>query len=56
MKRSRNSFSYKIKMWFYRLTFNDIKKVILLISGYIFDSITLIIALLFLILLPAFFH
>jgi len=56
MKRSRNSFSYKINMWFYRLTFNDIKKIMSLISNYIFDSITLIIALLFLILFPAFFH
>ena len=56
MKRSRNSLSYKVKMWFYRLTFDDIKKTILLISNCIFDSITLIIALLFLILLPAFFH
>ena len=56
MKRSRNRFSYKVKMWFYNLTIKDIKKFIFLISNYIFESITAIIIFLFIILFPAFFH
>jgi hypothetical protein len=56
MKRNRKSFDYRIKMWFYRLTFKDVKKIIWIAL----DNISLFIAglILFfsLFLLPAFFH
>lgn len=56
MKRNRNSLKYRVRMWFYRLTKNDIHNFI----KETFDGISLILALIvmffILFILPAFFH
>ena len=56
MKRNRNSLTYRVRMWLYRLTKEDIYKII----WFILDNIgTLLIAIMIFALLfifPAFFH
>ena len=52
----RNSLEYKIKMWFYRLTFQDVKKWCMIFGEYTLEIIMTCIGLLILLFIPAFFH
>lgn len=54
--RGRNTLSYKIRMWFYRLTLEDVINVIKKIVYYTFNSIMLLLAFLMLFIFPHFFH
>lgn len=56
MKRTRKSLSYKINMWFYRLTFQDIKKFINNITLTILEILMILLGFLIIFLLPALFH
>lgn len=57
MKRNvRNTFGYKVRMWFYRLTWEDIVKTFTSTRSVIIDVITVITIFLALAFLPAFFH
>lgn len=55
-KKIRNSWQYKIKMFFYRLTLQDIKNTSNSIMRLLFEIITAVLGLIVLLLLPAFFH
>ena len=55
-KRTRNAFSYKIRMWFFRLTKEDIYNAIKLTADNIALFITGLILFLSLFFIPAFFH
>lgn len=55
-KKIRNSWQYKIKMFFYKLTLQDIKNTSNSITRLLFEIITAILGLMVLLLLPAFFH
>lgn len=57
MKRNvRNTWGYKIRMWFFRLTWNDIVRSYVSTRNVIIDIITIVIIFLVLAFLPAFFH
>lgn len=57
MKRNvRNTWGYKIRMWFFRLTWNDIVHSYINTRNIIIDIITIAIIFLGLAFLPAFFH
>ena len=57
MKRNaRNTFGYKARMWFYRLTWADIIKMATDTKNIAVDIITAIMILLAIIFFPAFFH
>lgn len=56
MKRNRKSFDYRIKMWFYRLTFKDITKALFIILSNVGLFITGLVLFLSIFILPAFFH
>jgi hypothetical protein len=57
MKRNvRNTFGYKVRMWFYRLTWADVVKTFTSTRSVIIDVITAITIFLALAFLPAFFH
>lgn len=56
MKRTRKSLSYKINMWFYRLTFQDIKKVIINIILTILEILMFMLTLSLIFIIPALFH
>lgn len=55
-KKIRNSWQYKIKMFFYKLTLQDIKNTSNSITRLLFEIITAVLGLIVLLLLPAFFH
>lgn len=52
----RNTLQYKIKMWFYHLTFRDVEKCSKFIFMILSEIIMTIIGFLILFVLPAFFH
>lgn len=54
--RSRNRFSYKVKMFFYRLTFRDIEDMLSNICFIVFEIVTAILGFLFIFIFPALFH
>ena len=56
MKRTRNSLSYKIKMWYYRLTFRDIKHAVKIVLGFVFEFIMVFLGFVLIFLIPALFH
>lgn len=56
MKRTRKSWSYKIKMWFYRLTFEDVKKTTNIICSFAFEFVITLLGFILLFLIPALFH
>ena len=57
MKRNaRNTVGYKVRMWFYRLTWTDIIKMATDTKNIAVDIITAIMILLAIIFFPAFFH
>jgi len=57
MKRNvRNTTGYKVRMWFYRLTWKDIVKMYTNTRNITIDIATAIIILGALIFFPAFFH
>lgn len=56
MKRTRNSLSYKIKMWYYRLTFGDIKRALKTCYSFAFEFIIALLGFILLFLIPALFH
>ena len=57
MKRNvRDTLGYKVRMWFYRLTWEDIVKTFTNTRSIIIDVITAITIFLALAFLPAFFH
>lgn len=57
MKRNtRNTFGYKIRMWFYHLTWADIIRMVTDTRNIAVDIITAIMVLLAIIFFPAFFH
>lgn len=56
MKRTRKSFSYKINMWLYRLTFHDIIKIIKTIILTLLEMLMVMLTLLLIFIIPALFH
>ena len=56
MKRTRKSWSYKIKMWFYRLTFEDIKHAVKIVLGIAFEFIIVFLGFVLIFIFPALFH
>ena len=56
MKRTRNSLSYKVKMWFYRLTCRDIKYIVKIIFSFMLEFIIIFLGFISIFILPAFFH
>lgn len=56
MKRTRKSWSYKIKMYYYRLTFRDIKLFGRKIFSFMFDFIIAVLGFVLIFVLPALFH
>ena len=56
MKRTRNSIWYKIDMWFYRLTFRDVKNACKKVGNIAFEFIIALIGLLMICIFPALFH
>ena len=57
MKRNvRNTFGYKVRMWFYRLTWTDVIKMVTNTKNIAIDILTAIMILLAIIFFPAFFH
>lgn len=56
MKHTRNSIQYKITMWFYRLTFRDIKNSCKKVSNIIFEILIALIGFFMIFIFPAFFH
>lgn len=57
MKRNvRNTIGYKVRMWFYRLTWKDIVEMYTNTRNITIDIVTVIIILGALIFFPAFFH
>lgn len=57
MKRNvRNTLGYKVRMWFYRLTWEDVVKTFTSTRSITIDIITAITIFLALVFLPAFFH
>ena len=56
MKRTRKSLSYKINIWLYRLTFQDIKKVIINIILTMLEILMTLLGFLIIFFLPALFH
>ena len=57
MKRnSRNTLQYRIGMFFYRLTWNDIKKFYFEIRNLVIEFFTIILIFFFIFIFPAFFH
>ena len=56
MKRTRNCMSYKIKMWYYRLTFGDIKNILKKVSSFVFEFIIAFLGFILFFVFPALFH
>ena len=56
MKRNRNAISYRVRMWFYRLTKEDFYNFIKEIVNGVSLIIALIIIFFMLFILPAFFY
>lgn len=56
MKRTRNSIWYKIDMWFYRLTFRDVKNACKKVGNIVFEFIIALIGFLMIFIFPALFH
>ena len=56
MKRTRNSLSYKIKMWYYRLTFGDIKHALKVGCSFVFEFIIALLGFILFFIFPALFH
>lgn len=57
MKRNtRNTLGYKVRMWFYRLTWVDVIKMVTDTKNIVIDILTAIMILLVIIFFPAFFH
>lgn len=56
MKRTRKSISYKINMWVYRLTFQDMKKAIKIVLSYLFEIIIALLGFVIIFIFPAIFH
>ena len=52
----RNTLQYKIKMWFYHLTFRDVEKWGKILFITLSEIIMMIVGFLILFVLPAFFH
>lgn len=52
----RNSLKYKIKMWFYRLTFRDIAHVMKEIFNFTFEIVIAILGFIFIFIIPALLH
>jgi len=52
--KKRNSFSYKIKMWFYRLTFRDVMSTSKIIIISVINFIMVVLGFLILFLGPSF--
>ena len=55
-KRVRNRMSYKIKMWFYMLTFEDVIRGTKCVFRFIGDFLILLLGFIILFYFPAFFH
>lgn len=55
-KKVRNSLRYKIKMWFFRITRQDIGKAIKTIIYGLEEFLVLILVFLFIFIVPHFFH
>jgi hypothetical protein len=54
--RKRRKIFYKIKIWFYQLTFRDIKKVSKICVNFIFEILTVLLIFLFIFIIPAIFY
>lgn len=56
MKYNRRAWSYKIKMWFYRLTFRDIKVSLKKIFSVVIEFVIALLGFLFIFSFHGFFH
>lgn len=56
MKYNRRAWSYKIKIWFYRLTFQDIKVSLKKIFSVVIEFVIALLGFLFIFLFHGFFH
>ena len=56
MKRTRNSLSYKVNMWIYKLTYQDIKKTTKNIVAILLEIIMGVIGFILIFIFPALFH
>lgn len=56
MKRTRNCLSYKIKMWYYRLTFRNVKNYLKMCGLFIFEFIMAFLGFILIFIFPAIFH
>ena len=54
--KKRKKVFYKIKKWFYQLTFRDVKKVGKICGNFIFEILTVLLIFLFIFIIPAIFY
>ena len=54
--KKRKSFLYKIKIWFFQLTFRDIKNISKICGNFIFEILTVLLIFLFIFIIPAIFY
>ena len=54
--KKRKKVFYKIKKWFYQLTFRDVKKVSKIFGNFIFEILTVLLIFLFIFIIPAIFY
>lgn len=55
-RKRRNSFSYKIKMWFLKVTFRDFIKYCKILFSWINEFVIIAIVFILIFVLPHFFH
>lgn len=55
-RKIRNSLRYKIKKWFYHLTFQDVKKATKISVSFLLEIFAVVLGFFLLFVLPAFFH
>ena len=54
--KRRKSFQYKIKMWFYRLTFRDIEKFMQICGKCVIEIVIMILSFVLIFIIPHFFY
>lgn len=54
--KKRKKVFYKIKTWFYQLTFRDVKKISKIFGNFIFEILTVLLIFLFIFIIPAIFY
>jgi hypothetical protein len=54
--KKRKKVFYKIKKWFYQLTFRDVKNISKICGNFIFEILTVFLIFLFIFIIPAIFY